>query len=292
MEATLVVDAKSILGEGPVWHQDKQQLFWVDIEGKKINCFDPSTGATEAHNFDKMPGAVVPINEQQLLVAMEDGMAVYNWATKQLTYKNQLGADTPRIRANDGKCDPQGNFWIGTMHLDLDEKAGALYRVNGDYSYQSKVLDRTISNGLAWSKDGQILFYIDTHDNHVYAFDFDKNTSEISNQRVVITSTPEMGGMDGMCIDQDDTLWIAHWGGNCVRQWSPVTGEIQQEISVPAPHVTSCTFGGEKLNQLFITTARSGLTNLQLEEYPFSGGVFISDIGISGFPTTKFKKNK
>lgn len=289
MEAELVVDAKSTLGEGPVWHQEIQKLFWVDIEGKKINCLDPTAGKVETHLFGKMPGALVPIDEQKLLVAFEDGIVVYNWKTQQLSYKNDLGKDTPRIRANDGKCDPNGNFWIGTMHLDLEPKTGTLYSLGEQFNIKVQIEGRTISNGLAWSSDNQTMYYIDTFENCVYAYDFDVKTSEINEKRTIISIDPELGGLDGMCIDHDNKLWIAHWGGHCIRQWDPKFGEILNEIEIPAPHVTSCTFGGPDLNELYITTARSGLSETQLENFPLSGGLFKVKPNTKGLPTSFFK---
>lgn len=288
MEATLVCDSKSILGEGPVWHQHLQKLFWVDIEGKKINCYDPRDDSVTTHTFNQMPGALAPIDNEQFLVAFEDGIAVYNWTTKKSTYQNYLWKGHEKIRANDGKCDPNGNFWIGTMHLELQPKAGNLYRINPDYSSEIQIKECTISNGLAWASDKQTMYYIDTFDNCVYAYNFDVDTNEISQKRIVITIDQKLGGPDGMCIDKDDTLWIAHWGGRCVRQWDTHTGSILNEIELPAPHVTSCTFGGANLDELYITTASTGLSDQQLSDYPLSGGLFKVKTGTTGLATSFF----
>ena len=289
MEAKLVCDSKSILGEGPVWHQNLQKLFWVDIEGKKINYLDPKDDSVTTHSFNRMPGALVPIDNEQFLVAFEDGIAVYEWTTKKLTYQNYLWKDNEKIRANDGKCDPNGNFWIGTMHLDLQPKAGNLYLINPGFTSWIKISERTISNGLAWSSDKQTMYYIDTFDNCVYAYNFDVGTSKISQKRIVISIDPKLGGPDGMCIDKNDTLWIAHWGGSCVRQWDTQTGSILNEIILPAPHVTSCTFGGANLDELYMTTASTGLSNKQLLGYPLSGGLFKVKTGSTGLATSFFK---
>ncbi|MCG2461637.1 SMP-30/gluconolactonase/LRE family protein [Flavobacteriaceae bacterium F89] len=291
MEAELVVNSKSILGEGPVWHQGLQKLFWVDIEGRKIHIFDPKNGHTNSHQFTKMPGALVPRDYHNLLIAFDDGLAIYNWHTKHLKYKNGLGKKTPNIRANDGKCDPNGNFWIGTMHKGLEPNAGALYRFNPDFELSLQVPDRTISNGLAWSKDGTTMYYIDTGDRYVSAYDFDLDTSQISNKRIVFEIDPEMGSPDGMAIDSEDNLWIAHWGGFCVRQWDPRSKKILNTVHLPVPHVTSCAFGGPKLDDLYITTARSGLTEEQLTNFPLSGGIFKVKPGVIGRPTIFFESN-
>ena len=133
------------------------------------------------------------------------------------------------------------------------------------------------------------MYYIDTFENKVFAFDYDIHTSGISNKRVAISMDADLGGPDGMTIDNEGNLWIAHWGGSCVRCWNPQTQKIVETVEVPAPHVTSCTFGGPKMNELFITTARSGLTEQQLALYPNSGGVFKVITGSSGRPTNYFK---
>ena len=289
MTAELIVDSKCILGEGPVWHPKLQQLFWVDIEGKMIHVFDLITGRTETHAFDRMPGALAPIDLHTLLVAFEDGLATYDWLRRELLYQNHLGKDNPAVRANDGKCDPNGNFWIGTMHLEQVPAAAALYRFTGAGQITLQVPDRTISNGLAWSGDHRTMYYIDSADHRVYAFDFDPSDSSISRQRTVIEVPVNLGTPDGMCIDQNDKLWVAHWGGSCVRQWDPVSGEILAEVNVPAPHVTSCTFGGPDLDELYITTALSGLSDHQRSAFPQSGGVFRVSPGAMGRPTHFFK---
>ncbi len=291
MKAELFIDSKSILGEGPVWHQDNGHLYWVDIEGKKINRFNTTNGFHQVRQFNEMPGALALIDNHpgKLLIAFSNGLATYDWETKMLGYKNWLGRDTPKIRANDGKCDPNGNFWVGTMHLNLEQGAGTLYRIDGNFENSEQFPNRTISNGMAWTKDGSIMYYIDTFENKVFAFDYDIYTSGISNKRVAISIDAGLGGLDGMTIDNEGNLWIAHWGGACVRCWNPQAQKIVETVEVPAPHVTSCTFGGTKMNELFITTARSGLTEQQLAKYPHSGGVFKVITGSSGRPTNYFK---
>jgi len=288
-QSEIVVDSKCTLGEGPVWHDTEQKLYWVDIEGKAIWSFDPKTTNTEKHDFEEMPGAVVPTDQGDFLVAFQSSLSFYDWKSRRLQSATPFITDQPMVRSNDGKCDPAGRFWIGTMHFELEVGAGALFSFDADGLMQ-KVPTRTISNGLAWTKDHQIMYYIDTWDNQVRAYDFDKASGTIQNERTVIKTTSEMGGADGMCIDENDKLWIAHWGGNCVRQWDPETGKEMSRVEVAAPHVTSCCFGGENLDKLYITTACTGLSEESIEKYPLSGGVFVSDVGVSGTSATPFKK--
>jgi sugar lactone lactonase YvrE len=133
------------------------------------------------------------------------------------------------------------------------------------------------------------MYYTDTPTRQITAFDFDPETGNISNRRTVVIIPHDMGYPDGMTIDSNDKLWVAHWGGGCVAQWDPKTGKLLKKIDLPAPHVTSCAFGGKNLDLLFITTARSGLTKKQLEDYPASGGLFIARPGAKGVPAHLFK---
>ncbi len=288
MNAKLIVNAKSVLGEGPLWMPAEKSLYWVDIEGLKINSIHTESQKQSTHDFEKRPGAVVPTSDGKFLIAFEDGLALYDWSTKELAYKDKLGSNTPMVRANDGKCDPDGNFWIGTMHLELEEGAGALYCYKNDF-VENKVLEnRTVSNGLAWTSDGKTMYYIDSHDNRMMAYDY--HNGAITNGRVAFTiDAEEMGVLDGMAIDAEDKLWIAHWGGNCVRRWDPISGKVLEKVEVAAPHVTSCCFGGEKMDELYITTATIGLSDEQFAEYPQSGGVFMIKPGVSGPPADIFK---
>ncbi len=287
MKADLLIDTNCQLGEGPMWHSALNKFFWVDIEKRHIHSYSPSTRERESMECDCMPGAIVPIDNTHFLVAFEDGIAVLNWDDKSIVYRNSLGSNTPMVRANDGKCDPNGDFWIGTMHLNLEVGAGALYQVSPDFTSELKFPQRTISNGIAWSADGKTMYYIDTSEHKVRAFDFDHGM--LANERDVIHMDPRLGDPDGMTIDTEDKLWIAHWGGFCVRRWDPLNGEIMDEVSVAAPHVTSCCFGGDDLNTLYITTATSGMSPSQLRKHPQSGGIFSIVPGVKGTKTHFFK---
>lgn len=287
--AQLVYDAKATLGEGPVWSPLKQLLFWVDIEGKKLHRYNPINGENRQWRFDGMLGAAVPAENGNLILALESGLASFNTETEVLQQHNVLGNSDPDMRYNDGKVGPNGNFWIGSMHKKFVPKNGNLYRIDRQFNATTQVSGTTISNGMAWSADKKTLYYIDSADRKVYGYDFDIVTSDISNKRVVISVPEQYGSPDGMSIDAEDMLWIAHWGGNCVRRWNPVTGEVLEQVEVDAPHVTSCCFGGKDLDCLYITSARSDLNEEQLQEFPLSGGLFIYHPKVKGTAITLFK---
>jgi sugar lactone lactonase YvrE len=284
----LVLDAKAQLGEGALWQAEEQRLYWVDIEGKTLHIFDPASGEDREIQVGQRIGTVVPTADGQVLVALQNGIHRLNPATGQMRFvTNPLpNAD---MRFNDGKCDPFGRFWVGSMHLEQKERAASLYRMEADGSMEEVLQGITVSNGLVWSQDQQTMFYIDSPTRKIQAFDFEPGSGALSGRRIVAEVPKEAGYPDGMAIDAEGKLWVAHWGGNAVIRWDPANGQMMQKIIVPAPHVTSCAFGGKQLETLYITTAREGLDDKQLKEFPESGGIFALNPGIRGLPTYTFR---
>lgn len=286
--AKILYDAQATLGEGPVWDWKRQWLFWVDIEGKRLYRHNPSTGKNTNWSFEDMVGAAVPMKNGNLLLALESGMAEFNLESGQLTWLGLLENSDPEMRFNDGKVSPNGHFWIGSMHKKFYPKSGNLYRVPKNGPISILIRETAISNGMAWTSDLKIFYYIDSPTFQVLAYDFDAATDTISNQRVAFTVPKNHGSPDGMCIDAENKLWIAHWGGNQVRRWDPDKGDVLECVQVDAPHVTSCCFGGKNLESLYITTARSGLNKTKLKQFPLSGGLFVFRPRVSGTPIIYF----
>lgn len=175
------------------------------------------------------------------------------------------------------------------MHKKFVPKSGALFRVDQNLKVATEIPGTTISNGMAWTSDRKTFYFSDTDTYQIDRYDFDFESGALSNRQTAFTVPRAYGGADGMCIDADNMLWIAHWGGACVRRWNPGTGEVLQKIEVDAPHVTSCCFGGKDLDILYITTARSGLTPQQIKDHPKSGGLFAYRPKAKGRPITYFK---
>ena len=276
------------MGEGPVWDFHKQLLFWVDIEGYKLHQFDPSVGVNKSWAFDEMIGAAVPKKNGKLLLAMEKGLASFDFKNERLTKLGVLENTDPEIRFNDGKVGPAGNFWIGTMDKTCAPEAGSLFRVSSDLKSSLQISNTSVSNGMAWTSNKSTFYYIDSPTFEIRAFDFDLENGGISNPKTVIEVPDGYGSPDGMSIDEEDMLWVAHWGRNCVRRWNPETGKVLEKIEVDAPHVTSCCFGGEDLKTLYISTARSGLNDNQLKKFPSSGGLFVYETDVRGTPINYF----
>ncbi|NHM33896.1 SMP-30/gluconolactonase/LRE family protein [Neobacillus terrae] len=285
----LVFDAQAELGEGPSWDAKNQLLYWVDILSKKVCIFNPKTEENREIHLEQMASAVVPRESGGLVLGMENGFYFLDINTEELTQITDPESHLPLNRFNDGKCDPKGRFWAGSMNLEELEGEGSLYFLDKDLQTKKKVDGTTISNGLAWSPDNKFFYFTDTPTMKIVRYEYDLNSGEIKNPKPVIHFPESEGYPDGMTIDSEGMLWIAHWSGNKVSRWNPETGEQILSINIPAMNVTSCTFGGEDLSELYITTARKGMTEEELEKFPLSGGVFRVKTEIQGAPTYTFK---
>jgi sugar lactone lactonase YvrE len=177
------------------------------------------------------------------------------------------------------------------MHKGLAPNAGNLYRISKKGKVSAILRGTTVSNGMAWSPDHKRFYYSDTATYELWSFKYDTETAGITDKRVCFKIPETYGGADGLCIDTEGMLWIAHWGGNCVRRWDPHKGVVLQTIKVPAPHVTSCCFGGPSHNILYITTAESGLDEAALKEFPGSGNLFQCHLPFEGYPTNYVNAN-
>ncbi|NOV04614.1 SMP-30/gluconolactonase/LRE family protein [Paenibacillus planticolens] len=284
----LVLDAKAILGEGPCWNEDQKALYWVDILGEKFCRFYPETGQNESFLIGEYVGAVVCAGNDEVVLATQSGFQSYHMGQRTLTPLVDPEAHLPANRFNDGKCDGQGRFWAGTMEIIEKEAAGSLYVLETDYSYRKVYEGVGVSNGIAWSLDEKEMYYIDSMKKLVLAFDFDAEKGEISRSRTLIDFAGEQGFPDGMTIDEEGMLWIAHWDGWQVSRWDPRSGIKLESIEVPAAKATSCIFGGEGLDTLYITTARKGLETDQAGNQPHAGGIFAVKPGVKGTKTHAF----
>ena len=196
-----------------------------------------------------------------------------------------LGRNTlRRQRFNDGKCDPAGRFWVGTMSLVGEKKTSHLFCYDRDGSVVTKLDGISTSNGIVWSKYHKFMYYIDTPTRKVMEYAYNKETGEISDPRIAVSVADSLGFPDGMAIDADDNLWVAMWGGSAVCCFDRKSGKLINKIEVPAKNVTSCAFGGPELTDLYITTARIGTSEEELEKFPDAGKLFKTVINTKGIP--------
>lgn len=287
MKAEPVLEARCGLGEGPVWDEREARLYFVDIMAGRVLQFDPATGAVASMNAGEPVGAVALSEPGGLLLALQSGFAVTECFAGELRPLAAYEGASPEIRMNDGKCDPRGRFWCGTMALDFRPGAGALYRLDPDGTVTRMLDGVTISNGLDWTADGTRMYYIDTPRRTIDVFDFDPVHGTISNRRTAMEIPEDAGLPDGMTLDADGRIWVALWGGGAVRCYSP-EGRLEEVIEVPAPQTTSCCFGGADFGDLYITTARDGLGEAELRAAPLSGSVFLARPGVRGRAAHRF----
>ncbi len=284
----LVVDAKALVGEGPVWHVSRQLLYWVDIQGASLHVHDPAGPADTVFPVGCRVGAAVPRKSGGMVLATENGFEAYDWMTGTRTPIADPESHLPNNRFNDGKCDVRGRFWAGTMSMVREEHAGSFYVLEPDGSTRHLFGNVTTSNGLGWSPDGRTMYYIDTPTLLVEAFDFELEKGEISNRRTILKFPEGVGRPDGMTVDADGMLWIAHWEGSRVTRWNPADGQLLQAVYLPAERVTCPVFGGRNLDTLYITTARIGLDEQALARQPHAGGLFAFRPGVCGLPSHEF----
>jgi sugar lactone lactonase YvrE len=283
MQPTLLYDIKAMLGEGPIWDARTQTFYWIDIINKRIYC-----GGDIHLELDGFIGCIAPRPNGGLILTTRFGFASLERNAFKLTSLPSPENEPSNNRFNDGKCDPHGRFLAGTMDMGESEPTGSLYSFDGKNI--TKLLSSvTISNGLTWSPDTKTFYYIDTPTRRVMAYDYDLATGGIANPRTAIDIPDRsLGWPDGMTSDMQGNLWIAMWGGAQVTKWDPNTGELLERIPVPAKNVSSCIFGGKNLNELYITSARKGLDEATLAEYPLTGGVFRLETNVEGVPTFEF----
>ena len=286
--AELEYETKSLLGEGAFWNYKTQELYWVDIEGKKLNIYDPTTKNNRSISMPSLIGTVVPYKENEAVVALVDGIYKVNLLTEEVTLLSDVEFNMPENRFNDGKCDPNGNLWVGSMHFDQSRPNASVYKLH-EQGETIKMIDSvTISNGIVWTKDTKTMYYIDTPSANIMAYDFDPETSTISNGRVAVKVSEEDGFPDGMTIDENDMLWVGMWNGNAIAHFNPKTGELIDKIKVPAHNVTSCAFGGKNLDILYITTSSLDMSEEEQKAYPLAGSIFKTIPGVKGVESCFF----
>jgi sugar lactone lactonase YvrE len=284
--ADLLVDARSTLGEGPVWDDEAGCLWWVDILEGRVHRTDPATGRDETIEVGQYVGAIGLRKQGGLIAAVRDGFARVDPRSGDLDLVADLQDDRRSLRMNDGKVDPGGRFWAGMMAQDHRDGAGTLYRLDPDYHVTPAVTDTSISNGLDWSPDATTMYYIDSTPRTVDRFAYDIVTGAIRDRETLIR-IPQPASPDGMTVDADGCLWIALWNGWSVARYTP-DGRLDRRINVPAAQASSCAFGGPNLDLLFITTAQEGFPPGGKPDQPHAGGLFVCRPGVTGRPSFRF----
>ncbi len=286
MQARAVTDGGDLLGEGPVWHAGRGVLTWVDIYGRRLHELDPATGARRHWIMpDRISCAVPRRDGGGMLVALSRALAIFDPATGRLDEVATLDAD-PRHRFNDAKCGPDGRLWIGTMNEEDEQPTGALYRFDSEglHLVEGGI---AISNSIAWSPAGDTLWFTDTPERRIRAYDFDPVRGTISNRRDPIAVDGTDAFPDGSAVDADGHLWNAQWNGGRVVRYAP-DGPVERVVPMPVSRPTSACFGGADMTTLFVTSAACDLSQAQLRREPHAGAVFAVETGIRGVPVSAF----
>lgn len=275
------------LGEGPLWIAELGYFFWVDIEKGNLHKYHLASEKLEIRHFPHYLAVVLKGQNGKLILGLDRKLVRYDWETKELEELCEVEADQSLHRFNDGKVDPQGRIWIGTLSTKFTDGAGSLYRIDYNLKPEVQLKNLTISNGMAWTEDQKTFYFIDTPTRKIQEYSFDPETGEIEFRRIAVEISEDLGFPDGMCIDQESMLWVAHYGGSGVYRWDPKSGELLDKIELPVPHVTSCCFGGENLDLMLITTAQENMSESDLKKYPKSGDVFLVKLEVRGFEANR-----
>jgi len=284
---TCVLDIKAGLGECPVWSAAEQALYWVDINAPSLNRFDPATGRNVAMPMPEAIGCFALRRSGGFVVALRGGL----WLADAEGRLDRKVADAPYApahhRFNDGRCDPQGRFFAGSMNEKRDANTASLVRLDPDFRVTRVLADVMISNGLAWSPDGRTMYHADTPTHAIRAFDYDAVSGTPSHPRVFAQWTGETDRPDGAAVDSAGNDWSAFYRGGKVVKVSP-QGGLLAEYPTPAMCPTMCAFGGADLRTLYVTSARQLRDADELARLPQSGGIFTLAVDIPGLPEPQF----
>lgn len=280
MQVDQVTDPVAFHGEGPVWSASWGGLRWVDmLAGDILSLADD--GSVGRRHVGSIAAVLRPRRQGGAVIAVERGF-VLEAPDGALTQLDEVWSDTS-IRMNEGGCDPDGRFYAGSMAYDKRPGGATVYRLDPDRSVHRVIEGVTISNGLEWSPDDALAYYVDTDTSRIDVFDYDREGG-LTDRRPFVDVSDEGLRPDGLTVDREGAVWVAFFNGSVVRRYT-ANGKLDAVISVPARKVTACTIGGRDLDTLFITTSRDGLGP---GEDPLAGSLFSVNVGKIGRPVREF----
>ena len=285
LKVEVAVRGTDVLGECPVWDERGRRLWWVDSRGPAIKRIAPGAGDVVTYPLPDPVGSIAFCESGRLLAATRSGIHFFDPASGLLELIAQPEAHLPDNRFNDGRCDRQGRFWAGTMSDVRRDPVGTLYRLNENRSCTPLRNGIIIPNSLAWSPDGRTMYFADTNRHTIRAWDYAPATGIATQERVFADTGT--GRPDGSCVDADGCLWNAEYGAGRLVRYTPA-GKVDRTIELPVANPTCCCFGGDRLDELFVTTARQRLTAEALATQPLAGSVLALRPGVSGLPESRF----
>lgn len=287
LSAETVHEFPALLGEASLWDEATQRLYWVDIYGQRLFCTRADSGATESWELEAVVPNVVLTESGRVLLALRDGLALFE-PGKPLQRVLDIERSVHGNRLNDGKCDPLGRLWIGSMVEEGEPGHAALYCVDRELRVRPLLEGLTLSNGLAWTDAGRAFYHIDSPAQRIVRYECNLDGPELRHGEVVFEFPKELGMPDGMCADAEGQLWVALFGGYRVVRVDPVRQAITAEVQLAAKNVTSCAFGASERSTLFITTARLAMSEAECERLPLAGSLFRVRLPVTGTPYHRF----
>jgi sugar lactone lactonase YvrE len=291
MPIHLAFNSHCLLGESPVWSPLDQSIYFIDIKKLSINRFCIADGLFESIPTPSEIGCIVLKQGGGIVAAMQSGLAFVDFTVKEYSFFCNIDGDIPTNRPNDGKCDGAGRLWIASMDNNEVSSSGRLWRISS--TTVPKIVDSNfvVGNGVDWSPDSKTMYFTDSVNRTIYAYDFDLENGTICNKQVFAIIPESDGFPDGLIVDSQGFIWSAHWDGWRVTRYAP-SGSIDRVINLPVPRPTSLAFGGANLSSLFITSASYGLTSAELMNAPLSGGLFIYNSTVSGRLSNQYLTGK
>ena len=287
----VVDDARAELGEGPIWDDTAGRLLWIDHPSRRVLWHSPGSGtASRWLTVPGRPGCVALRRDGGMVVALPDGVWALPAGAEEESEALRLAAlpgAREGITLNDGACDPTGRFWVGSVVDRGRDAAGVLWRLEPGGEMRPALSGLKLSNGMDWSLDGRTFYHVDSLARRVDSFSIDLDDGTLHDRRPLIDLGSEDVLPDGLTMDTDGCIWVALWGGWAVRRYTP-DGHLDQAIHLPVAQVSSCTFGGPTYEDLYVTTAREGLSAAELAGQPMAGGLFRCRPGAQGLPAHRF----
>ena len=288
MRAELIVDCKNEHGEGVFWNPSDGRIWWTDIQGRALWSFDPVTTQSASIPMEDRVCCFAPRAAGGLIVAYSDRVVLFDPETKQETLVTLFEPENPETRLNDGRTDRQGRLVVGGMNEVSGKPDSSVISIDGNLKVQTLIDQISCANSICFSPAGNTMFFADTPDREILAFDYEKGRGTLTNKRLHASFKQEPGLPDGSCVDAEGGVWNAEWEGHRVVRVAP-NGTIDRVIDVPVWKPTCCAFGGPNLDTLFITSSRLMSDEATLKKEPSAGGLFAVKPGIRGVVDTPFK---